>query len=91
MDDPTAALCAAIAAWVTRAAHQIPQEKLDILQTAVNAENADLYVVVRLREGAIVLDAVNRERGLRNELFRQEVEPLRPFTGFADQQSRGQH
>ena len=51
-------------------------------------EGGDMYVVVRLREGAIVLDAVNREAGLRNELLRVDVEPLRPQTPFADPKSR---
>jgi hypothetical protein len=43
----------------------------------------DLGVVVRLREGAILLEGINEAARQRVELFREDLAPLRPETGFA--------
>jgi hypothetical protein len=79
-------LTAAVSAWATLALAQLDAERLKIVETVYADPNADLRVVVRLKQGSLILDAtVERpgEPGKRMELFREDVHPLRPQTGFA--------
>jgi len=87
----TDALIAAISAWVSNVALRLDQERLDVFNRCLATDGADIRVVVGLREGAILLEATNVAAGKRFELFREDVEPLRPANYFGHQDSRGKH
>ena len=90
-DDPTDALTKAMSAWASFAIIQLDQDKLNILRACLDAEGMDVHIIARLREGAVILDAVSNKDGKRTPLFRQDVEPLRPQTAFAEPESGGKH
>jgi hypothetical protein len=73
--ETTSAFNAALARWVTEAAHQLDHEHLNLLGMCLKA---DVRVVVRLRNGVITLEGTNVAAGKYIELYRQDVEPLRP-------------
>ena len=91
MNQITEALTISIADWVSMAVQQLDQERKDLFNRCVATEGADIRVVVCLREGAILLEATNVAAGTRLELFREDVEPLRPADYFGDQESGGRH
>jgi hypothetical protein len=72
---PTNALVAAVGPWLGAAALQLDQERLETLRACLLVDGADVRVVIRLREGAIVLDATNDD-GQRLELCREDVAQL---------------
>ncbi|HEY6755328.1 MAG TPA: hypothetical protein VI077_11555 [Pseudolabrys sp.] len=74
--NPTDALTNAVANWVTMVGQQLNADGADVMRACVGADNADLCVVVRLREGAVILEGTNLEAGQRIELYREDVEPL---------------
>ena len=87
----TAAFTAALSKWVTAAALHLDQERMELLGVSLEANDMDLRVVVRLREGAILLEATSERGGKRAELYRQDIEPVRPATPFAAPESKGGH
>jgi hypothetical protein len=91
MTDPTDALIKAMSAWASFAVLQLDQDQHNILRACLDQEGMDVHIVARLREGALILDAVSNKDGKRTALFRQDVEPLRPATAFAEPESGGKH
>lgn len=91
MNQVTEALTISIADWVSMVVQQLDQERMDLFNRCVATEGADIRVVVWLREGAILLEATNVAAGTRFELFREDVEPLRPADYFGHQDSGGSH
>ena len=55
------------------------QERFETLRACLQAVGADVRVVIRLREGAILLEATNNRQRL--ELYREDVAPHRPGGG----------
>ena len=90
MNQVTEALTIAMADWVSMAVQQLDQERMDVFNRCVATEGADIRVVVCLREGAVLLEATNMVAGTRFELFREDVEPLRPadYVGHQGQSGR---
>ena len=74
--NPTDTLIAALGPWLGAAAQQLDQERFETLRACLQADGADVRVVIRLREGAILLEATNN--GQRLELYREDVAPHRP-------------
>jgi hypothetical protein len=74
--NPTDTLIAALGPWLGAAAQQLDQERFETLRACLQADSADVRVVIRLREGAILLEATNN--GQRLELYREDVTPHRP-------------
>jgi hypothetical protein len=73
-----------LSAWLAAVArHHLDDERRKVLFACLDADQADVYIVVRLREGAIVLDGINLANGTRYELWREEVQSLTPVSGFA--------
>jgi hypothetical protein len=70
---PTENLLAAIGPWLSAAKLRMDQERLETLHACLQADGADVQIAMRLREGAIVLDATNK--GQRLELYREDVQP----------------
>ena len=87
----TAAFTAALSKWVTAAALHLDQERMELLGLSLEADDMDVRVVVRLREGAVLLDATSERGGKRAELYRQDIAPLRPATPFAAPESKDGH
>jgi len=89
---PSADLTAAISAWINMAVLQLDEMRLNVMYACLEREGADVRVVVRLREGAIILEGTNEADGRRVELFREDVAPLRPDDGgFALPDSSERH
>jgi hypothetical protein len=61
-NDPTENLIAAIGPWLDGAKLHMDQERLEAYRACLQADSADVQIVIRLREGAIVLDATNRRK-----------------------------
>lgn len=74
---PTENLIAAVGPWLSAAKLRMDQERLETLHACLQADGADLQIAIRLREGAIVLDATNN--GQRLELYREDVQPRDAF------------
>lgn len=70
---PTENLIAAVGPWLSAAKRHMDQERLETLQACLQADGADVQINIRLREGAIVLDATNNGKHL--ELYREDVRP----------------
>ncbi len=68
---PTENLIAAVGPWLSAAKLSMDQECLETLHACLQADGADVQINIRLREGAIVLDATNN--GQRLELYRESV------------------
>jgi hypothetical protein len=83
-------LTSAITAWVTVATLELNLERMQLLGACLKAHDADVRVEVALREGSIILAAINAA-GKRTELFRHDVEPLRPQSPFGGPESSGRH
>jgi nitrogen fixation protein FixH len=84
MDDETDVLTKAIANWLTVAfQRELDEEKQKALGLCLTAEGADLQVVARLREGALIIEST--AQGERVEIFRQNV----AFTGFMTSEEGG--
>lgn len=81
-DRPIDDLTRALSAWLTSVAHQLDTDRLEILYACLNADQHDVYVVARLREGAVVLEGVNNANGTLTEFWREDVERFRLDRGF---------
>jgi hypothetical protein len=81
--NPTDDLTRALSAWLTRVAFQLNDERRRLLFACLDADHHDVYVAVHLREGSVVLDGVNLANNTRCELWREDVQPLTPDSGFA--------
>ncbi len=84
-------LTEALGRWVTQAALELEPDALNALQQCIEVADADVRIVVNLREGAIELQGVAKSAGKYTTLYRQEVEPLPPTTPFATPESKGGH
>jgi len=69
--NPTDTLIAALGPWLIVAARQLDRERFEALRSCLRADDADVCVVIRLRQGAILLEATNN--GQRLELYREDV------------------
>ena len=79
----------AVSNWPTGVlARPFDEERRRAIEFCFAANGADIQLVVRLREGAVVVKGT--AEGGRIEIYREEVEPLRPITGFAET-SGGMH
>jgi len=86
----TDAVTALVDMWVTRVLATLDEEKAEIVNRVVNGDpNADLRVVFKLKQGVVLLEA--ERSGEKFELYRVDVEPLRPSGGFAELMSRAGH
>jgi len=83
------AFTAAVSKWVTSATLELDLERMQLLGVCLKADDADVHVEVSLREGSIILAAISK--GKRTELFRQDVEPLRPHTPYGEPESGRRH
>jgi hypothetical protein len=83
--NPTDTLVAALGPWLSAAALQLDQERLEALRACLQSDDADVRIVIRLKEGAIVLDATNN--GQRLELYREDVAQLRLSDAFRHQEA----
>jgi hypothetical protein len=70
-------LIAAVGPWLNAAKLCIDRERLETLRACLQADGADVQINIRLREGAIVLDATNNGQHL--ELYRENVQPRDAF------------
>jgi hypothetical protein len=87
-DKLTDIMTANVATWVTKATATLDEEKLKVVSEVVYGDpDGDLRVVFRLKEGAVVLEGVNNRTNQRFELYREDVAPLRPRTGFGEPDS----
>ncbi len=77
--------------WVTQAASELEPDALNALQQCIETADADVRIVVNLREGAIELQGVAKSAGKYTTLYRQEVEPMPPATPFATPHSKAGH
>jgi hypothetical protein len=82
MVDSTDNLTTAVAAWLTATLPSLGPDQMRAWE-AMLAGRCDVRVVVRLREGTIVIDAVDDAQGRYTEIYREHVHPLRPDSGFA--------
>jgi len=67
----TESLIAAIGPWLSDAKRSMDEERLKTLQACLQADGADVQINIRLREGAIVVDATNNGQHL--ELYREDL------------------
>jgi hypothetical protein len=81
----------ATAAWVTAAALELDEDRMNVFKRCTEMGGADIRVTVALRAGTLILDAVIEAVGRRAELFRQDVDPLRLRTPFVSPESKGEH
>jgi hypothetical protein len=86
INNPTDALTSALASWVTLVIGCLTEEQLNVTHACLNDPAADIWVQVRLKEGAMILQAIKDGRCL--ELLRQDVEPLRRADAFGHQGER---
>ncbi len=84
-------LTSAITAWVTAATLELNLERMQLLGACLKAHDADVHVEVALRQGSIILAAINNAAAKRTELFRHDVEPLHPQSPFGEPESSGRH
>jgi hypothetical protein len=70
-------LIAAVGPWLTAAKLRMDQERLETLRACLQADGADVQIVIRVRECAIVLHATNNGQHL--EPYREDVEPRDTF------------
>jgi hypothetical protein len=84
-------LTQSLARWVTEAASELQPDALNALQQCIELADADVRIVVNLREGAIELQGVAKSAGKYTTLYRQEVEPFQATTPFATPESKGGH
>ena len=82
-------LTAATAAWVTMAAQQLVGEQVAVLQTCFHGTGMEVRVSVWLKEGKILLEGTDEASGQCVELFREDVEPLRPADNFRQRGKAG--
>jgi hypothetical protein len=68
-------LTTVVSDWVTQALRYLEPEKLQVVQNCLGTDNCEIRVVVRLKEGAVLLEATKADERL--ELYRQDVEGLR--------------
>jgi hypothetical protein len=68
-------LTRAASSWFETAVLQLDQERLKTLQTCIQSDQTEVRVLACLREGALILEVINRADGTRSELFRENVEP----------------
>ena len=78
----------ATAAWVTAAALELDEDRMNVFKRCTEMGGTDIRVTVALRAGTLILDAVIEAVGRRAELFRQDVGPLVPFASL---ESKGGH
>jgi hypothetical protein len=89
MQTLTDTLTVAVSNWLTGVlARPFDEERRRAIELCLTAPGTDLQVVIRLREGALVDEGTGE--GKRIEIYREDVEPLRPITGFAET-SGGMH
>ncbi len=78
MDEETDVLITAIAKWLSAVfPRKLDERRQKAMGLCLTAEGADLQVVARLREGALLIEGT--AQGERVEIFRQDVGV---FTGF---------
>jgi hypothetical protein len=87
--DPADLLTVAVSAWLTEAAHRLSQENLETLHRALADPDLEASVILKLKSGRIVLQVATATHSL--ELCSCEVEPLRPFDGFAHPEQESMH
>jgi hypothetical protein len=75
-------LTTAVSAWITQATLQLNHEQLEALHACLQAPDADAFVIIRLKEGSIILQGACASAGKCVELYREDVEPLRPADAF---------
>ena len=79
----------AVSDWLSGVlARPFDEERRRAIELCLTAPGTDLQVVIRLREGALVDEGTGE--GKRIEIYREDVKPLRPITGFAEV-SGGKH
>lgn len=84
MNPVTDALTITIADWVTMAmAKPLTEDQRKALELCLTADGADIRVVARLREGALILEGSKGRK--RFEFYREDVEPVRPADYFGHQ------
>jgi hypothetical protein len=76
--NPTDDLTDALLGWLTAVALQLDNGRLKVLRACLDADQADVHIVARLREGSIVLEGVNLANKTSTELWAENVEPLFP-------------
>jgi hypothetical protein len=74
---PTENLIAALGPWLDGARLHMDQEHLETYRACLQADGADVEIVIHLREGAIVLEAANN--GRRLELYREDIQSRDAF------------
>ncbi|WP_407179585.1 hypothetical protein [Bradyrhizobium sp. STM 3562] len=74
---PTENLIDAIGPWLDGARLHMDQQRLETYRACLQADGGDVQIVIRLKEGAIVLDATNNGQLL--ELYREDVQPRDSF------------
>ena len=84
-------MATATAAWVTAAALELDEDRMNVFKRCTEMGGTDIRVTVALRAGTLILDAIIEAVGRRAELFRQDVSPLRLRTPFASPESKGGH
>ena len=72
----TDTLTRAASRWFKTAVLQLGEERLKILQVCLDSDQIEVRVLASLREGALILEVINRVDGTRNELYRENVRPL---------------
>jgi len=82
-------LTRAVAAWVSMAAQQLVGEQVAVLQTCFHGTGTDVRVSVWLKEGKILLEGTDEASDQCVELFREDVEPLRPSDNFRQRGKAG--
>jgi len=82
-------LTRAVAAWVSMAAQQLFGEQVAVLQTCFHGTGTDVRVSVWLKEGKILLEGTDEAADQCVELFREDVEPLRPADNFGQRGKAG--
>ncbi len=74
--------------WITLASVELAraglEQNIDALLHYFDAQNAEVEVVFKVRDGAIELHGVNKATASCGLLYRQEIEPLRPWTPFGE-------
>jgi hypothetical protein len=80
MQTLTDTLTTAVSNWLTGVlARPFDEERRRAIEFCLAANGADIQLVVRLREGVLVDEGT--AEGKRLEIYREDVEPLRPITG----------
>jgi hypothetical protein len=87
----TDTLTVAAAAWLNMALEQLNPEQRGVVVACLDSDLGDLQVVIRLRRGAVELEGTSDAAGKSIMLYREEIEPLRLSTGFAEPQGGKKH